>query len=332
MTAPPDTTDTREHVTRSRANPGGMDVLKVLGSDVRPLRERKPPWFKVPAAGGARYRELSALIKEENLHTVCQEAACPNVGECWERGTATFMILGDTCTRRCGFCNVKTGKPTWDDPLEPARVARSIARMGLRHAVVTSVDRDDLPDKGASAFVGVIRQVRKQAPECQIEVLTPDFQGQEMPLAKVIAERPDVFNHNVEVVPRLYPIARRGSEFLRSCRVLRSAAEMGEGEVVTKSGLMVGLGETHEEMVQTFEILRDHDVQVLTVGQYLRPSERHLPIVRYWHPEEFTALEEAAYALGFDHVAAGPLVRSSYHADQHVPQPRPGVGPLAANG
>jgi lipoic acid synthetase len=332
LSSSPNATTEREHSTRSRANPGGMDVLQVLGADVRPLRERKPPWFKVPAAGGTRYRELSALIKEENLHTVCQEAACPNVGECWERGTATFMILGDTCTRRCGFCNVKTGKPTWNDPLEPARVARSIARMGLRHAVVTSVDRDDLPDKGASAFVGVIRQVRKQAPDCQIEVLTPDFQGQEMPLAKVIAERPDVFNHNVEVVPRLYPIARRGSEFPRSCRVLRSAAEMGEGEVVTKSGLMVGLGETHEEMVATFEVLREHDVQVLTVGQYLRPSERHLPIVRYWHPDEFAALEQAAYALGFDHVAAGPLVRSSYHADQHVPQPRPGVGPLAASG
>lgn len=322
---------TREHSTRSRANPGGMDVLQVLGADVRPLRERKPPWFKVPAAGGQRYREMSTLIEEENLHTVCQEAACPNVGECWERGIATFMILGDTCTRRCGFCNVKTGRPTWNDPLEPARVARSIARMGLRHAVVTSVDRDDLPDKGAGAFVGVIRQVRRQAPECQIEVLTPDFQGQEMPLAKVIAERPDVFNHNVEVVPRLYPLARRGSEFGRSCRVLRTAAEMGEGALVTKSGLMVGLGETHEEMVATFEVLREHDVQVLTVGQYLRPSERHLPIVRYWHPDEFVALEEAAYALGFDHVAAGPLVRSSYHADQHVPQARPGVGPLAAS-
>ena len=331
MSAVEDTPTAREHGaggTRSRANPGGMDVLTVLGSDVRPLHERKPPWFKVPAAGGARYRELSALIRAEGLHTVCQEAACPNVGECWERGTATFMILGDTCTRRCGFCNVKTGKPTWDDPLEPARVARSIARMGLRHAVVTSVDRDDLPDKGASAFVGVIRQVRKQAPGCQIEVLTPDFQGQEMPLAKVIAERPDVFNHNVEVVPRLYPIARRGSRFERSCRVLRTAAELGEGEVVTKSGLMVGLGETHAEMVRTFEALREHDVRVLTVGQYLRPSERHLPVVRYWHPDEFEALERAAYALGFDHVAAGPLVRSSYHADQHVPQGRPGVGPL----
>jgi lipoic acid synthetase len=270
------------------------------------------------------------MIKQENLHTVCQEAACPNVGECWERGTATFMILGDTCTRRCGFCNVQTGKPTWNDPLEPARVARSVAKMGLRHAVITSVDRDDLPDYGASAFVGVIRSIRMQAPDCKVEVLTPDFRGQEMPLAKVIAERPDVFNHNVEVVPRLYPVARRGSEFLRSCRVLRNAKEMGGDEVVTKSGLMVGLGETHDEMVATFEILREHGVQVLTVGQYLRPTERHLPIVRYWHPDEFTALEEAAYALGFDHIAAGPLVRSSYHADQHVPQERPGIGPLAA--
>jgi lipoyl synthase len=240
------------------------------------------------------------------------------------------MILGDTCTRRCGFCNVKTGKPTWNDPLEPARVARSIARMGLRHAVITSVDRDDLPDKGASAFVGVIRQIRRQAPGCQIEVLTPDFQGQEMPLAKVIAEGPDVFNHNVEVVPRLYSVARRGSTFERSCRVLRLARELGEAQLVTKSGLMVGLGETHEEMVETFGALRQSGVQVLTVGQYLRPSERHLPVVRYWHPDEFKALEEAAYALGFDHVAAGPLVRSSYHADQHVSQPLDGTGPLAA--
>jgi lipoyl synthase len=304
--------------TRSRANPGGMDVLKILGAEVRPLRERKPPWFKVPPPGGERYRELTELIRSENLHTVCQEAACPNVGECWERGTATFMILGDTCTRRCGFCNVKTGKPTWNDPLEPARVARSIARMGLRHAVITSVDRDDLPDKGASAFVGVIRQVRRQAPGCKVEVLTPDFQGQEMPLAKVIAERPDVFNHNVEVAPRLYPVARRGSTFKRSCRVLRLAKEMGGAEVITKSGLMVGLGETQEEMIETFAQLREHGVQVLTVGQYLRPSARHLPVVRYWHPDEFAAMEEAAYKLGFEHVAAGPLVRSSYHADQHV--------------
>jgi lipoyl synthase len=317
--------------TRARSKPGGADALRVLGSDVRPLRERKPPWFRVRAPGGPRYRALSELIVAERLHTVCQEAACPNVGECWERGTATFMILGDTCTRRCGFCNVKTGTPTWNDPLEPARVARSVARMGLRHAVITSVDRDDLPDKGASAFVGVIRQIRRQAPGCQVEVLTPDFQGQEMPLAKVLAERPDVFNHNVEVVPRLYPLARRGSRFARSLRVLALARELGAGEVVTKSGLMVGLGETHEELVDAFAQLRVHGVQVLTVGQYLRPSERHLPVVRYWHPDEFAALERDAYALGFQHVAAGPLVRSSYHADQHVPQARAGVGPLAAS-
>ncbi|HEY1776741.1 MAG TPA: lipoyl synthase [Solirubrobacteraceae bacterium] len=316
--------------TRSRANPGGMDVTTVLGTETIRLRDRKPPWFKVPAPGGPRYRELTELIREAKLHTVCQEAACPNVGECWERGTATFMILGDTCTRRCGFCNVKTGKPTWHDPLEGARVARSVARMGLRHAVITSVDRDDLPDLGSSAFVAVIGEIRRQAPGCQIEVLTPDFQGQEMPLARVIAARPDVFNHNVEVVPRLYPLARRGSIFLRSARVLRNAKELGGDAVTTKSGLMVGLGETHEEMVDCFGQLREHHVQVLTIGQYLRPSEQHLPIVRYWHPEEFAALERAAYELGFDHVAAGPLVRSSYHADQHVPQARAGVGPLAA--
>ena len=320
----------RTHQTRSRSNPGGMDVLSVLGSDVRPFRERKPPWLKVPAPGSPKYRALQARIEADDLHTVCQEAACPNIGECWERGTATFMILGDTCTRRCGFCNVKTGKPTWNDPLEPARVARSVALMGLRHAVITSVDRDDLPDYGAGAFVGVIRQIRRQAPECKVEILTPDFRGAEMPLAKVIAERPDVFNHNVETVPRLYPVARRGSEFLRSARVLRNAKAMGGGSVVTKSGLMVGLGETFDEVVETFGLLRDHQVQVLTVGQYLRPTERHLPVVRYWHPDEFKALETAAYDLGFDHIAAGPLVRSSYHADEHVPQERPGVGPVAA--
>jgi lipoic acid synthetase len=317
--------------TRSRSNPGGIqDVLTVLGPEVEPFRGRKPPWFKVPAPGGPRYRELQSLIKTENLNTVCQEAACPNIGECWQRGTATFMILGDTCTRRCGFCNVKTGKPTWNDPLEPARVARSIARMGLRHAVITSVDRDDLFDYGAGIWAATIRQVRTQAPDCQIEVLTPDFRGQEMPLAKVLAARPDVFNHNVEVVPRLYPVARLGSTWQRSNRVLRNAKEMAGDEVTTKSGLMVGLGESFEEVVDAVGTLRESGVQVLTVGQYLRPTENHLPIVRYWHPDEFKALETEAYKLGFEHVAAGPLVRSSYHADQHVAQPEPGVGPLKA--
>ena len=325
-------TTERIHVTRSRSNPGGMDVTKVIGSEHEPFRGRKPAWFKVPPPGGPTYRKLTDMVRSEELHTVCQEAACPNVGECWERGTATFMILGDTCTRRCGFCNVKTGKPTWNDPLEPLRVARSVAKMGLRHAVITSVDRDDLPDKGASAFVGVIRSIRMQAPGCKVEVLTPDFQGLDMPLAKVIHEKPDVFNHNVETVPRLYKVARRGSKFERSARVLRTAKEMGGDEVTTKSGLMVGLGETHEEMVDTFGQLREHGVQVLTVGQYLRPTERHLPDVRYGHPDEFSALEEAGYALGFDHVAAGPLVRSSYHADQHIAQDEPGLGPLAVAG
>jgi lipoic acid synthetase len=306
--------------TRSRAHPGGARVLELPGA--RPFRERKPAWFKRPAPGGPRYRELRGLIESQGLHTVCQEAACPNIGECWERGTATFMILGDTCTRRCGFCNVKTGKPREVDPLEPLRVAQSIKRLGLRHAVITSVDRDDLPDYGASAFVGVIRSVRRQAPRCKVEVLTPDFRGEEMPLARVIAERPDVFNHNVETVPRLYPLARRGSEFLRSSRVLRNAKEMGGAEVVTKSGLMTGLGETKEELLEAFATLRDHHVQVLTVGQYLRPTRDHLPVVRYWHPDEFAELEREAYAMGFESVAAGPLVRSSYHAEQILEQAR----------
>jgi lipoic acid synthetase len=305
--------------TRSRANPGGAKVLELMG-EVRPFRERKPPWFKRPAPGGPVYRELRGMIESEGLHTVCQEAACPNIGECWERGTATFMILGDTCTRRCGFCNVKTGKPTFHDPLEPLRVAQSVRRMGLRHAVITSVDRDDLPDLGASAFVGVIRSIRRMAPGCKVEVLTPDFRGEEMPLARVVAERPDVFNHNVETVPRLYPLARRGSRFLRSCRVLRNAKEMGGDEVVTKSGLMTGLGETKDELLEAFGTLREHGVQVLTVGQYLRPTRDHLPVVRYWHPDEFAELEREAYAMGFESVAAGPLVRSSYHAEQTLAQ------------
>jgi lipoic acid synthetase len=288
--------------------------------EVRPYRERKPPWFKVKAPGGPRFLELKGMIDGQALNTVCEEAACPNIGECWDRGTATFMILGDTCTRRCGFCNVKTGKPGPPDALEPLRVAQSVKRMGLRHAVITSVDRDDLPDLGSTAFVGVIRSIRRFAPGCKVEVLTPDFRGEEMPLARVIAERPDVFNHNVETVPRLYPLARRGSSFRRSCRVLLNAKEMGGAEVVTKSGLMTGLGETKDELLEAFAALREHEVQVLTVGQYLRPTRDHLPVVRYWHPDEFAELEREAYAMGFESVAAGPLVRSSYHAEQTLAQ------------
>jgi lipoic acid synthetase len=291
-------------------------------------RPRRPEWMKVRAPSkDSRYFDVRKLIHGASLHTVCEEARCPNIAECWGRGTATFQILGDTCTRACRYCYVHSGKPDGPpDPLEPLRLAHTAAQMGLKHVVVTSVDRDDLPDYGASAFVGVIRSIRMQAPGCKVEVLTPDFRGQEMPLAKVIHERPDVFNHNVETVPRLYPKARRGSKFLRSARVLRMAKEMGGAEVVTKSGLMVGLGESFEEMVETFAILREHQVQVLTVGQYLRPTENHLPVERYWHPDEFAALEREAYALGFESVASGPLVRSSYHADQNLPERVAGAG------
>jgi lipoic acid synthetase len=302
-------------VTRSRERPGGHDAeeLRVL-----PFRERKPPWLKVKAPGGPTYRRLQALMRKQSLHTVCEEANCPNIGECWERGTATFMILGDVCTRRCGFCNVKSGVPGAVDRAEPFRVAYAVKQMGLRHCVVTSVDRDDLPDLGAGVFAETIRAIRSRAPGCAIEVLTPDFRGQEMPLARVIDARPDVFNHNVETVPRLYPKARRGSDFLRSCRVLLNARHM-DRDIVTKSGLMVGLGETLDEMLEAFSLLREHEVQVLTVGQYLRPSESHLPVARYLSPDEFAALEREAYAMGFESVASGPLVRSSYHADEQVP-------------
>jgi lipoic acid synthetase len=312
--------EARRHVTRSRARPGGA----AAGGSVLPFRARKPRWLKVKAPGGPNYRRLDALMRSQGLHTVCEEANCPNIGECWERGTATFMILGDVCTRRCGFCNVKSGVPEVLDRAEPLRVAYAVEQMGLRHCVVTSVDRDDLPDGGAGMFAATIRAIRTRAPSCAVEVLTPDFRGQEMPLAKVIDARPDVFNHNVETVPRLYPVARRGSDFLRSCRVLENARQL-DPDVITKSGLMVGLGETREELVEAFAALRDHGVQVLTVGQYLRPSEQHLPVVRYWHPDEFSELERAAYALGFESVASGPLVRSSYHADEQVPVRRAGA-------
>jgi lipoic acid synthetase len=320
---PPATATPPKLKTRSRANPGGVSPEQLAqelgGGTVRPFRDRKPDWFRVHSPGGPEYRKIRSELKSAGLNTVCEEANCPNIGECWERGTATFMILGDTCTRRCGFCNINTGKPTFHDPIEGFKVAAQVRKMGLKFAVITSVDRDDLPDYGAGAFVQTIRAIKAQAPNCQVEVLTPDFRGQEMPLAKVIAARPEVFNHNVEVVPRLYPYARRGSTFERSSRVLKNAKLMGGDEVATKSGLMLGLGETKDEVIETFKLLRESLVQVLTVGQYLRPTRDHLPVVRYWHPDEFKELEAAAYEIGFESVAAGPLVRSSYHADEHAP-------------
>jgi lipoic acid synthetase len=320
---PPATATPPKLKTRSRANPGGVSPEQLAqdlgGGTVRPFRDRKPDWFRVHSPGGPEYRKIRSELKSAGLNTVCEEANCPNIGECWERGTATFMILGDTCTRRCGFCNINTGKPTFHDPIEGFKVAAQVKKMGLKFAVITSVDRDDLPDYGAGAFVQTIRAIKAQAPNCQVEVLTPDFRGQEMPLAKVIAARPEVFNHNVEVVPRLYPYARRGSTFERSTRVLKNAKLIGGDEVATKSGLMLGLGETKDEVIETFKLLRENLVQVLTVGQYLRPTRDHLPVVRYWHPDEFKELEAAAYEIGFESVAAGPLVRSSYHADEHAP-------------
>ncbi len=290
----------------------------------------RPPWIKARAPMGERYEALQGLMRDLSLHTVCEEARCPNIGECWTRGTATFMILGDVCTRACGFCAVKTGLPRLPpDPGEPARVADAVARMGLRHAVITSVNRDDQRDGGASAFVACIREIRERIPGCAVEVLIPDFKGNWDALDAVIAARPDVLNHNTETVPRLYRKVRPGARFERSLELLRRSRA---GGLLTKSGIMVGLGEEWEEVEDTIRAIRGSGTDVLTVGQYLRPSRDHLPLQRYYTPEEFDRIKAFAVGLGYGHVESGPLVRSSYHADEHVPQDRPGVGPLAASG
>jgi lipoic acid synthetase len=285
---------------------------------VVPLDTRRPDWLRVRLPGGPNYQELKGLMRNLDLHTVCEEAHCPNIGECWEARTATFMILGDTCTRACGFCAVKTGRPLTLDLGEPVRVAEAIERMGLRHAVITSVNRDELEDGGAGIFAGTIRQVRKRSPECSIEVLIPDFMGSEPALAKVMRARPDILNHNIETVPRLYPQVRPKARYPRSLEVLQRAKRL-DATVFSKSGIMLGLGEEREEVLQVFRDLRAHDVEILTVGQYLRPSLNHLPIVRYVTPEEFADLKREALAMGFRHVESGPLVRSSYHAASQIP-------------
>jgi len=278
---------------------------------------RRPEWIRARAPIGDRYQGLKTLVREQRLHTVCEEARCPNVGECWNRGTATFMILGDVCTRACGFCAVKTGLPRLaPDPEEPRRVADAVARMGLRHAVITSVNRDDQSDGGASIFAAVIRAIRERRPGCAIEVLIPDFKGDWGALESVLRARPDVLNHNVETVPRLYRQARAGARFERSLELLRRSKQ---AELLTKSGVMVGLGESWEELIETIRRIRDAETDVLTVGQYLSPSSKHLPVRRYYTPEEFDRIRDHALALGFSHVESGPLVRSSYHAEEHVP-------------
>jgi len=283
----------------------------------RIVPERKPPWLKVRFPGGENYIRLKNIMREGRLHTVCEEAHCPNIGECWEAGTATFMILGDTCTRACGFCAVKTGRPGSLDRLEPVRVANAVREMGLTHAVVTSVNRDDEADGGASIFSATIRWIRRLSPGTSVEVLIPDFMGNWEALATVMAARPEILNHNTESVPRLYRRVRPKARYERSLELLRRAKELDPG-AITKSGLMVGLGETKHELLMVFADLVDSGVDVLTLGQYLRPSAKHLPLVRYYEPEEFTELRAEALALGFRHVEAGPLVRSSYHAERQV--------------
>jgi lipoic acid synthetase len=282
-----------------------------------PPRERKPEWLKVRAPGSANYLRLKGVMRERGLHTVCEEAHCPNIGECWHHGTATFMILGDVCTRACGYCAVSHGKPATLDPAEPARVADAVYAMDLQHVVITSVDRDDLPDGGASIFADTIRQVRARVPSCGIEVLIPDFQGSEAPLRTVLDAGPDVLNHNTETVPRLYRLARSGGRYARTLELLARARRHAPG-VATKSGVMVGLGEAWEELVDTLRDLRRVGCDILTIGQYLRPSPAHLPMARYYHPDEFAELKRLALEMGFAHVESGPLVRSSYHAHEQV--------------
>jgi len=282
------------------------------------VARRHPPWLKVRAPGGPGFAETMATVRELGLHTVCQEARCPNIGECWGHRTATFMLLGDTCTRNCGFCAVTHGRPLAVDPAEPLRVASAVARLGLRHVVVTSVNRDDLADGGAAHFAATAGAIKRLLPGCRVEVLVPDFQGNLASVAEVVASPIDVFNHNLETVPRLYRRVRAGARYARSLAVLE-AAHGGRDRLLTKTGLMLGLGETQVELASVFRDLRSIGCDILTLGQYLRPSGEHLPVERYVPPEEFTALGAEALALGFRHVEAGPLVRSSYHAWSHVP-------------
>jgi lipoyl synthase len=285
-------------------------------TEARP-REPKPEWLKVRAPGSPNYLRLKSLMRELSLHTVCEEARCPNIGECWNHGTATFMILGDVCTRACSYCAVAHGRPGAIDPAEPVRVADAIRTLGLNYVVITSVDRDDVPDGGASIFAETIRETRARLPECRIEVLIPDFQGSEAALRTVLGARPDVLNHNTETVPRLYRMARSGGRYARTLELLDRSRRYAP-DIPTKTGVMVGLGEHHDELVSTFEDLRQAGCSILTIGQYLRPTPEHAPMARYYHPDEFRELKTIALDMGFVHVESGPLVRSSYHAHEQA--------------
>jgi lipoic acid synthetase len=300
----------------------GGGLMGLPASDGSLPQRRHPDWIKARMPSGDNYHDLKGLLRGLNLNTVCEEAHCPNIGECWDQRTATIMILGDTCTRACGFCNIKTGKPTWFDDDEPRRVAEALATLGLEHVVVTSVARDDLPDGGAHVFAETIRQLRERIPGMGVEVLIPDFNGAEAPLREVMAAGPDILNHNLETVKRLQRPVRKRARWDRTLGVLERAkayaAEYGH-PAHTKSSLMVGLGETRDELTEAFVALRDVDTDILTIGQYLRPSLKHLPLERYYHPDEFAEMKAEAVALGFKHVESGPLVRSSYHARDQVP-------------
>jgi len=286
---------------------------------VAPPREPKPAWIRARFPAGERYAEVRSLLRDAELHTVCEEARCPNIGECFNAGTATFMILGDTCTRACGFCAVTSGRPGALDWAEPIRLARTVERLGLDYVVITSVNRDDLDDGGASVFAACIRAIGRSMPGTRVEVLIPDFEGNAAALASVVEAGPVVLNHNTETVPRLYPRARPKGDYARTLELLRRVKAL-DTTMPTKTGLMVGLGESFDEVVTVLEDLRGVDCDLLTVGQYLRPSAKHLPVERYWHPDEFDRLAEVARGLGFRHVEAGPLVRSSYHAGEQARQ------------
>jgi len=288
--------------------------IKVVAAE--PLR--KPDWIRVKVSQTPRFHEVKNLLRERKLHSVCEEASCPNIGECFSKGTATFMILGDLCTRRCPFCDVGHGRPLPIDPAEPSQLADSIALLRLRYVVITSVDRDDLRDGGAGHFADCIRAVRIASPSTQIEVLVPDFRGRlDVALDILAAAPPDVMNHNLETVPRLYKQARPGSDYAHSLKLLQNFKAL-HPDIPTKSGLMIGLGETDEEILTVMQDLRAHDVDMLTLGQYLQPSSHHLPVMRYMEPQRFQWFEQQALAMGFRHAACGPMVRSSYHADQQA--------------
>jgi len=279
---------------------------------------RKPAWIRAKSPNSPRFFEMKAILRRQRLHTVCEEASCPNIGECFSHGTATFMILGEVCTRRCPFCDVAHGRPQPPDPEEPQHLAQTVAALGLRYVVITSVDRDDLRDGGAQHFVDCIRAVRRISPQTRIEILVPDFRGRlETALDILDAAPPDVFNHNLETVPRLYRAARPGADYAHSLRLLQAFKVRHPG-VPTKSGLMLGLGETDEEILEVMRDLRAHDVDMLTLGQYLQPSPHHLPVQRFVTPEAFEAFAEAARQMGFSNAACGPMVRSSYHADSQA--------------